>query len=260
MSLRWPWARPAFRVGFLIAGVQKGGTTALEAYLRDHPQVCLGDRKELHFFDDEARFAQPRADYADYHAHFQPGRGHRIVGEATPIYLYWAAAPARIHAYNPAMRLIVALRNPIERAYSHWNMERDRGAESLPFGAALRAESERAAAARPLQDRVHSYVDRGFYTAQLQRLWQLFPREQTLVLRQEDLRARPAEALARVTAFLGVDPLPAVAPREVHARPYVAPMERADWEFLRATFEPEIRSLEHLLGWDCRAWLNPPRS
>ena len=258
MTLHWPWSRPEIRVGFLIAGTQKGGTTALDAYLREHPQVCLGDRKELHFFDDEERFARPRADYADYHAHFAPHRGHRIIGEATPIYMYWNAAPARIHAYNPAMRLIMVLRNPIERAFSHWNMERERGAEPLPFGAALRAESERAATARPLQDRIFSYVDRGFYTGQLQRLWQLFPRTQTIVLRQEDLRARPADTLARVTDFLGVDRLPAVAAREVHARPYVSRMERDDWEFLRATFEAEIVGLQDLLGWDCRDWLVPP--
>ena len=89
------------------------------------------------------------------------------------------------------MRLIVMLRNPIERAYSHWAMEHRRGNDPLPFASALEQEEARCRGALPLQHRVFSYVDRGFYSAQLRRLWRFFGRDQVLVLRQEELRLDP---------------------------------------------------------------------
>src|SRR3954451_25210734 len=121
------------RVDFVIGGTQKGGTSALDAFLRQHPQICMPEsRKELHFFDREENFARTPK-YRKYHANFRPGAGHRVTGEATPIYMYWDAAPARIWSYNAAMKLILVLRNPVERAFSAWNMETKPGAENVSF-------------------------------------------------------------------------------------------------------------------------------
>ena len=112
---------PKPRVDFAIAGVQKAGTTALFDYLSDEPELSLSHVKETHFFDDDERdWARP--DYAPYHALFDAPDG-RLRGEATPIYLYWPKVLERICAYNPAMKLIVVLRDPVERAWSHWRME-----------------------------------------------------------------------------------------------------------------------------------------
>src|SRR5215213_9890075 len=94
-------------VSFLIAGVQKAGTTALFDYLGDYADVALSTVKEVHFFDDEAQdWASP--DYRAYHALFDDPAG-RPCGEATPIYCYWPASLERIAAYNPAMKLILVL-------------------------------------------------------------------------------------------------------------------------------------------------------
>ena len=101
-------------VSFLIAGVQKGGTTALYDYLSDYPDVALSRIKEVHFFDDEGQDWR-RPDYRAYHARFEAPAG-RPCGEATPIYVYWPNALERVAAYNPAMRFIVTLRDPVERA------------------------------------------------------------------------------------------------------------------------------------------------
>src|ERR1700759_4927096 len=99
------------RVAFIIAGVQKGGTTALFDYLGEEPGLSLSREKEVHFFDDEAQdWAAP--DYGAYHAQFAADEG-RLRGEATPICLYWPNSLKRIRAYNSAMRLIVALRDPV---------------------------------------------------------------------------------------------------------------------------------------------------
>src|SRR3982750_3475417 len=126
------------KVNFVIGGTQKGGTSALDSFLRQHPQICLpNDLKEVHFFDREEMFRTDKPDYDKYHAHFRPCPQHLAIGEASPIYMYWNAAPPRIRAYNADMKWILMLRNPVDRAYSAWTMERNRGAEQLSFEEAV---------------------------------------------------------------------------------------------------------------------------
>ena len=246
-------------VDFVVAGAQRCGTTSLDLELRRHPRIAMpATRKELHFFDDDARFGADGADYGPYHASFSPRRPGVLRGEATPSYMYWRPAAARLARYNPAMKVIVVLRNPITRAFSHWNKERQRGRELLPFLDALRAEPARAAASSSGQDRRTSYVERGRYAAQLRRLAQCFPARQMLVLRSEALTDDRAQTLGRVAAFLDVPPFPSGAPIRANVRRYERPLRRDEWEWLAERFEAEIRDLEALLGWDCSAWLRPP--
>ena len=203
---------PAPRVRFVVGGVQKGGTTALASFLGRCPQVVLPAGKEAHVFDapDFDEGWDVAAVDRRYAAHFPaPLRDGAVYGDATPIYLLHPAFVARIGRYNPAMRWIVLLRDPIDRALSQYHMERARGDESLPLWAALLAERWRLAGRRddfspgsPL--RHHGYRLRGDYAAQLEALYRVFPREQVLVLRNHDLARRPAATMARVHAFLGV--------------------------------------------------------
>ena len=244
---------------FVVVGTQRGGTSTLDHYLRQHPRIAMPvSRKELHFFDRDERFAAIPVDYAAYHAQFGPRRPGQLRGEVTPIYMYWMPATGRLASYKPALKIVVLLRNPITRAYSHWNKERHGGRETLPFLAALRAEPERARAAEPLQDRHTSYVARGFYVSQLRRLWRHFAAEQTLVLRSEALWTVPERTLARIAAFLGLPPFPRVAPSIVNGREYAVPLQPREWTLLADKFADEIRQLERLLGWDCADWLRPP--
>ncbi len=243
------------QVDFLIAGTQKGGTTALDLYLRTHPELCMATRKEVHFFDRDDYFQGDAVDYSAYHSFFSPNASQRLLGEATPIYLYWHSAPRRIWAYNPRMKIIVILRNPIERAYSHWNMERDRDADFLPFWEAIQQERERCREALPQQHRVYSYVDRGFYTEQLRRLWRYFPPEQMLILRHEALRETPQPVLDQICDFLGVACSSVATTINAHSRPYATTMTERETAYLRWLFEYDIRALERMLGWDCSAWL-----
>jgi hypothetical protein len=246
------------KVGFLGVGAQKAGTSALDTYLRMHPALGLANVKEVHFFDDERTYLRDAmSGYADYHRQFSPTSSTTLFGEITPAYMYWNDAPRRIWQYNPAMKLVVVLRNPITRAFSHWNMERDRGIDPLPFWDALQRERERCREALPLQHKPFSYVDRGYYTAQLRRLWSFFPEEQVLVLRYEDLRDHANDTLGRVFDFLGVARMPPLPPKVAHARPYVTGIAQREWQFLHDVFEFEIRALERLLQWDCGDWLRP---
>jgi len=245
----------ARKVDFVICGTQKGGTSALDAYLRDHPQICMADNKEVHFFDNEKYFQNSTVDYSIYHSAFSPKPWHKVIGEATPIYMYWYDAPRRMYEYNSSLKLIVILRNPIERAYSHWNMEQSRNAETLSFWDAIQNESERCREALPYQHRVYSYIDRGFYLQQLRRLWTFFPKEQVLILRNEELRNDPRNTLQKVFQFIGVDLMQDIKSKDVHSRPYISQISNKEKEYLKFIYEYEIRGLELVLGWDCSSWL-----
>lgn len=237
-------------VNFLIAGAQKGGTTALFDYLGDYPDVALSNEKELHFFDDEAQ-AWPAPDYDAYHAHF-PAPDGRPCGEATPIYGYWPDSLERIAAYNPAMRLILVLRDPVQRAWSGWRMEYARGVETEPFAWCIRQGRQRLFGAEPWgHHREFSYVERGFYGEQVERLLGLFPREQLLVLTSDGLQGDPTAALGAVRGFLGLPPAPAPAPRQVHVgrdMNYPSELTPEDTAYLREVYAADNCRLLALTG------------
>ena len=243
-------------VDFIIAGAQKSGTTALELYLSEHSEICVPRRKkELHFFDRDRNFVLQPVDYAPYHAFFAPLPSHRLLGEATPDYLYWHSAAERMASYNPALKLIFVLRNPVARAFSHWNMARHIGRDPLTFLDALHAEPERTRTMYAELAMRFAYIGRGFYAQQLKRLWRSFPREQTIAFKTEELLESPETVLVRIADFLGIAPFPSVVARIVHAYRYDRTISEEERRYLISIFEPEIRELERLLGWDCSAWL-----
>jgi hypothetical protein len=245
-----PW-----RVDFVVGGTMKGGTSALNAFLDQHPEIHMARAKEAHFFDTDELFhpgIQP--DYDVYHRHFAPGPDTRLLGDATPIYLYWEPVPARVMAYNPGMKWVLLLRQPVERAYSHWNMLRQNGHEPLDFADAVAQESWRRAGLSG-QCRVFSYLDRGFYARQLRRLFRVVPRRQVLVLRSEELRRDHQATLQRIFAFLGVEPGERIEPAAIHQRSYEVPLPVEQKRELTMRFIDDIRDLEGLLGWDLSDWL-----
>jgi hypothetical protein len=245
------------KVDFLICGAQKSGTTSLHAYLQRHSDIYLPATKEIHFFDSDQYFSGNTPDYEYYHAHFASADDGRKWGEATPIYMYWEPAIPRMWAYNPEMKIIIVLRNPIERAYSHWNMETRRGMETLSFAEAIRNEAMRCKSDHGNQHRVYSYCDRGFYCKQILRLQEVFPKKNILVLKSEYLSNQPKETLNLICQFLEIKPLNDTSPIRLHALPYQEKMSEAARTYLQDLFRAEIRELEQLLQWDCSAWLEP---
>lgn len=235
-------------VNFIVVGVQKAGTTALYDYLADDPALALSKVKEVHFFDDEiVDWSAP--DYAPYHAQFEID-GPAICGEATPIYLYWPNALQRIAAYNPDIRLIVMLRDPVERAWSHWRMEYSRGVETHPFSWCIREGRQRLLSAEPWGvHREFSYVERGFYGEQIERLFSILPPGQTLILKADDLRDDPGDALARVNGFLSIPGRGPVEHREVHVGHEVGgKLGAEDVEYLHGLYERDMSRLKALTG------------
>ena len=235
------------RAGFIIAGVQKGGTTALFDYLVSHPSLAMAAEKEVHFFDDDTLdWSSP--DYDAYHARF-PALDARLRGEATPAYLYWPDSLERIAAYNPAMKLILVFRDPVERAWSHWRMERSRGFEPLSFSEAIREGRSRVSAGQNGAHRTFSYVERGFYGAQLRRLFSIFPREQVFLGASRLLRAEPALFLRNVCDFLNVAALEDVEPiRSLQGRTdgEFETLPPEDALYLRQLYADDLKDFEQM--------------
>ena len=240
------------RLAFLVAGVQKAGTSALHNYLSEVPDLQLPPAKELHFFDDEHAVDWSAPDYLPLHAAF--ASDGRMMGEATPITLYWPRALERVRAYNPSMRLVLLFRDPIERAFSHWKMEYARGVEREGFAHSIRDGRARMALSRPTPgyDRVASYVERGFYGRQLDRAQRLFGRERVLCLAQDALDREPDLAVARICRFLDVAPPAApLRPRRVRTAreiAYPSVLDPADITHLHACFAAEMRRFAALVG------------
>jgi hypothetical protein len=250
-----PGMRTITAPDFLIIGTQRGGTTSLHAHLGTHPRVSTPSTKELHFVTD--RYERGLDWYlGQFPAGLAPGT---LTGEATPYALYHPLAPQRLRDIAPEAKLIVLLRNPVERAYSHYLLEVARGDELLEFSAALDAEPHRLKGeeARLVQDPMYrstahqhySYAARGDYAPQLDRWFEFFPREQILVLRSEDLYWRSAETYARVAGFLGIEPV-IRAPFAVHNQTSGPPLDQRIRKQLSRHFAPLNAGLADFLGWD----------
>jgi hypothetical protein len=271
VGLRWLGAgarRRERKLGFFGVGVQKGGTTTLDRLLRHHPEIELpAGRKELHYFDDDARFHDERLQdgYSDLHRHFFFDRA--IAGEITPSYIYWRGALERIQAYNPEARIVVLLRNPVVRAWSHWgHLDRKRrskddpDARLGPFRKRLRREAKKLRDDPDYQDKGLSHIGRSLYAPQIARVGALFPADQVLVIKSERFFADQHGVADEVCRFLGVSPLSAVAqPRKVHANVGSGRgISRRDWEATFRHLDADIDAVERLLGWDCSDWRTPP--
>jgi hypothetical protein len=201
---------------YIIAGAQKSGTTSLWAYLSEHPDVEPPMTKEMSFFD--VNFHRG-GDW--YRMHFplsgppgEDGRPHTLTGESTAYYMFHPLAPARIAQVAPQAKIILLLRNPVDRAFSHYQLKLRRLQETLSFEDAVDAEDERLAGEEekimndpgyysPAHDRF-SYLARGRYLEQIIRWQKLFGPRQLLILESGEFFKRTEEVFQRVLDFLGL--------------------------------------------------------
>jgi hypothetical protein len=251
--LRRPTARLRTTPDFLVVGAQRAGTTSLYRYLAAHPAVTPPLRKEIQYFT----LHHERGDQW-YRAHFPlAGRAQRTF-EATPYYLFHPAAPARAAATVPDAKVIALLRDPVARAFSHWQHNASRGLEHLGFEAALDAETERLAGEderlaadatyRSDRHRLWSYMARGRYADQLERWLTHYPRDRVLVLRSEELYEHPGPTYARTLDFLGLSAMELETYPRYTRRVSTARMTDAARQRLVAYFRPHNERLAALLG------------
>jgi hypothetical protein len=187
---------------FIICGTQKSGTTSLYYYLKEIPSIALPLKKEIHFFD--LYYEKGVGWYKKYFEEFQ-NKGYKLIGEATPSYMYFEDVPRRIYELIPNTKLIFMLRDPIDRAYSHYWHTVKRGYESLSFDEAIEMEEKRISDAPSSIRQRYSYIDRGKYIVQLKRFWKYFPKEQMLILITEELKERPKKIQNQIFEFLELD-------------------------------------------------------
>lgn len=190
------------RVNAQIIGAQKCGTTTIFDWLHQHPDVFVPDSKEIHFFASEEFWSQG----TPYLSSFYDRLGEEAVVLGAYVHtMYFPESVPRMHAYNPGMRLIAVLRDPVSRAYSAYWYARKNGWEDLPtFELALEAEDERARGRRIDQSEL-TYVRHGYYAEQLRPWREAFGAEQIRVLETGAIRSRPEEVLREVCGWLGVD-------------------------------------------------------
>jgi hypothetical protein len=188
---------------FLVVGAQKAGTTSLHRYMIEHPEIYLPSQKETKFFVDDRLYNKGIGFYKE--RHFSGWNGEHAVGEVDPEYMYYEKALDRIvqHFDVSVTKFIFLLRNPIDRAFSHYVMTYRRGRETLSFQDALAQEQERISIG--YMENLHfSYAQRGYYLRQIERFLEVTPRENMLFLLSDDLKEDRQKCLSSVFSFLGV--------------------------------------------------------
>ncbi len=249
-------------VDFLIAGAQKTGTTALHQLLMEHQNIFLPSRKELHFFDNDYATDWAYPDYTDYENCFLEKKNTQCAGEITPVYSYWPQCMGRISNYNPEIKIILCIRNPVDRAFSHWSMEFARQNESMAFADAIRQGRVRVANApdsRNGHHRIYSYVERGFYARQISKVLTHFPEDQLLVVTFDNLQRDLNGFLDIICRFLGV-PEFINYPRNrkvlpMKPSPDAGRVSKRDRDYLLTLFEEDIKETQNLTGKSLSVWL-----
>jgi hypothetical protein len=243
---------------FLIIGAARCGTTSFHASLNEHPCVEPTWRKEIYFFD--RHWAKG---LSWYRAHFPIRHARTLAGEATPCYLIHPHVPRRVLDTVPKVRLIALLRDPVDRAYSFYQMKLRYGFETLPFEEAVEREADRLAGEmeRMLEDESYyafafqhySYLHRGIYAEQLSHWLKHFSRDQLLILDSHSFDSDPSGTMRHVSAFLDLPEPPdaksGARGKKLNFAPYPA-MKASTRRELTDYFRPHNQRLYHLLGRD----------
>jgi hypothetical protein len=189
-------ATPVMLPNFCIIGAMRSGTTSLARYLGAHPDIFMAQTKEVRYFD---RYFEQGLEW--YRSQFRGARSERAIGEATP-YMHDRASMRRMAAALPDLRLIAIVRNPVDRAYSHYWMRRAHGHETAEFADAVSPELH---GSTEVDAPAARYLRWGRYLEQLTRVFEFYPPERLHVVILEELQAAPPDHYGEVCRFLGVD-------------------------------------------------------
>jgi len=257
-----------FRVlpDFIIIGVQKGGTTSLFMYLMEHPNIFPpldeeGRRKfkEISFFDKNYKKG-----ILWYKSHFpsilnkffinQICRKKFITGEGSPTYLFNNDVPRRIFQINSNTKFIVLLRNPVERAFSHYSYEVDQKMENLTFEEAIKMEEKRLQNPNPNNKILYPYLSAGLYENQLQEWFKLFPKDQFLIVDSSELFSDPQKVYDMVVDFLNLPKIKLKRFKKHNPTQYSKEIDKDLRDELIKFFKPHNERLYKLIdrnfGWE----------
>ena len=254
---------------FIIIGAQRSGTTYLYNLLKFHPSVLPAFRKEVHFFDKNYHRG-----LAWYKAHFptiiekiinnSTNSCRTITGEASPYYLFHPHTPERIRDLLPEVKLIALLRNPTDRAFSHYHFAVEKQAESRPFLQAIKEEKEmlKKETDKVMNDphhlsflhQMHSYLTRGLYAEQLRAWYRLFTKQKIHIILSEDLFEDPQSVFNNLYKFLSISQIDITLSQEKVNKVNYDKMDAVTRKLLTKFYRPFNRDLEKLTGisinWD----------
>ena len=254
---------------FIIIGAKKAGTTSLYDFVVKHPTIAPASTKEVRYFSGR-RYNLGKLWYrSNFPTDLSRRRFYKktnqnlLSGEASPGYLFHPMVPSRMKEILPGVKLIVILRNPVDRAYSDYHHSLRINKETLSFEKAIELEEERCAGERermindldflPINYITYSYLARGFYAGQLENWFKCYDRKQFLILATEDLHENPQRTLDQVFDFLGVSPFQVGNLRNLNTGNYEE-MNESTRKFLIEYFKPHNERLSKLLkrsfDWD----------
>ena len=268
ISLRTITSRWRGLPDFVIIGARKSGTTSLYDFVIKHPAIAPASKKEVVYFSsvhypDELRYRSNFPTNLSRRRFYKKTNQKLLSGEATPFYLFKPMVPGRMKDLLPDVKLIVILRNPVDRAYSDYHFSVKREREALSFESAIKLEEERCAEERermfkdpgflPINYYAYSYLAQGLYADQLERWFKHYVRKQFLILATEDLYKNRQLALDQVFDFLGVSPFQVGNLRDLNVGGYKE-MNADTRKFLIKYFKPHNERLSKLLqrsfDWD----------
>lgn len=189
-------------VDFIVVGAQKSATTSLFKYLSEHPNIYMPPEKEINFFSDNAKFSQGVKWY--FREYFNSADLSLICGEASPNYMCYDYVPKRIHRIFPEIKLIAILRNPIERAYSHYRMAVRKKIEDRPFDVCIRHLIERGNVSDDFRNEEIEFITFGEYGRILSKYLEFFPKNKLFLIFMENLVNEPVKYMRDIFNFLGV--------------------------------------------------------
>jgi hypothetical protein len=240
---------------FIIVGAQKSGTGSLRTYMTQHPQVVWSKENEVHFFD--LYFKKGTKWYQNQFP--KPPSSDHILGEKSPYYMIHPLVPERVFTLYPKVKIIMILRNPVKRAYSHYQFNLRNKVENFSFEEAIDAESKRLEGEEKKlmkhssyyskNFKRYSYLRRGVYVDQIQRWLDYFPREQILILTLDDLIKDPHHVMNETFAFLGLPPCENIQFGNAKEL-YYEPMKPETRQKLIEYFRPYNQQLRELLNRD----------
>lgn len=261
---------------FLIIGAQKCGTTSLHHYLCEHPDLFRSKKKEIEYFSNDKRYKKGK--YSYYHSHFPPLNKlpiNGVVYEATPEYIYNPKCATRIYDYNPSIKLILLVRNPVDRAFSAWNFYR-RMHERITFSNFYLRLKEINPSMKKLlcteqypsfEELIEKEIEkinnepklllsgilqRGMYAVQINNYLRYFNKNQLLIIDNLELKTRPKMVLDRIADFLGLRPFDWSWHKNERKQvgSYNTLLKSATRSSLSAFFAPHNEMLYHLLDRD----------
>ena len=198
---------------FVIIGAQKSGTTSLYDFLIRNPAIASASKKEIHYFSlhhnhGKLWYCSNFPTNLSRHYFYKKTNQRLLSGEASPTYLFYPEVPGKMREILPDVKLIVILRNPVDRAHSHYHHSLRSNYETLSFEKAIKLEEERLAGERErlikdpdfvlIHYRHHSYLTRGMYADQLENWFRHYNRKQFLILTTDDFRKNPQQTLDQI--------------------------------------------------------------